>query len=220
MYEDLVIDPLTHEEALKKATSYIDLRLRSLQNFSYADSISEINKLLNRIKEVGLKGNHPHLIIATLFKLIKEQKVNDKDRLIDELLYHKFFMENDIMDVFHDKEEHFLKFYVMDAYFPLKEKELHIAVMATSYHEAVFIIRKTYGEFHLQSKKDFKFLECEYAEMEIKNNRMGLLCRLLNGGECPVFTTNVNSCVKDGYESFNSGLNKDLEIILGYNATS
>ena len=176
MYEDLIINPLTHEESLINTISYIEQRIEELRTSNNWDYYFEFVSLLSNANKYGLKGNHLSLIRAEMFKLLKAQLednrfLHDKEILIQELLDHKSLMENDLIINFPNDEKDKIHLYELEAYFPLKMKSLHFYVEAKTFYEAAFIIRSNFGEFNLQDKDDLKIVIQDYKKFELNFKR-------------------------------------------------
>ena len=175
MYEELKINPLTHEIALTQVVSYINTRLERISKLDTADVFKELVSLENYARyTANLKGNHIPRINATLLGLIKEHAGEgewwfNKDLTVEMLTCHKEIMENDIIRKIPEYKNNKTSFYVLDAYFPSHKKEMCVGLVEKSYYLAARKIRERFGEFHKKTFQKFR------SNSELSKNNLELM---------------------------------------------
>ena len=199
------IDPNTHEDSLLKVIFYIENRLQKIPSLKKIDVFEELSLLSSRAQKLGLRGYHLSQISSKAYnfinKLINDDKENySREVAISTLLSINDEIKRDCVSAFFQKDEdESIHFYVLDAYFPYREERQHLGVIARSYVQAAFLIRKTYGEFHLEDPPDLVRLDCDYLVLS-QNYDNAVMCKYA-GVPCPVFVGN-DSCIKTQFEDF------------------
>lgn len=215
MNKDLIIDPDLHEYNLYELGAYIDFRIDSLKSEKEVDVYNEFTFLLSYSNRIGLKGNHLSLIKSELFKLLRIQLgfpalMKNKDFLISELEKRRLTLQRDITFFLEEgTERDKIGAYLLEAFFPFKEKSFKIYVLARSYYEAALIVRKDYGEFHLRHPEDFNLIRYQGILNEYTDSKI-ISCfeskRDLRNNE-----------IEEDYEIFLKRFNPPLETILSKN---
>ncbi len=216
MNKDLIIDPDLHEYNLHELDSYIYSRIDSIKSEKEVDAYNEFTFLLSYSNRIGLKGNHLSLIKSELFKLLRIQLefpalIKNKDFLISELEKRRITIQKDITLFLEEgmkKEEPGI--YILEAFFPFKEKSLSIHVLAKCYYDAALTVRENYGEFHLRHPEDFKLIRDQNVLNEDTNSKI-ISC-------VESKRDLMNNEPEEDYEIFLKSFNPSLETILSKNA--
>ena len=164
-----------HEDKLKKVVNYLNNRIEELEKRKKQPNlINELKILFTVIEEVGLEGDYP-LKLEKKLNSVKErielegfkECLIDYEYVIDELIYYKNRMSNDIFSKNFDDIKGPSGIYRIEPSFLNRDGKYNPSFLirvSRSPLEALISVFNEYGEFHLEDIRTsfLKLTDCPY----------------------------------------------------------